>query len=477
MPIFFKPAIIDALNDLNHDSFSNDTGYIIFSNEDDAIYVKIDGSIKRYGGLNPINNLDSDSTNEPLSASMGKLLKTYIENIDSSVEDLDNAKIKYEDIVDDLEHQNSNKPLSAKQGYELNQKIIYIEGSKVNKSDIADVLDSIDSYKVLSANQGSILNNRLSTLENDSVRSYDIVNDLTHTDTDKPLSASQGTYLNSKVQELTNSKIDYQDIVNDLTQLNVTDKPLSAGMGAFLYVQILSILDRLLTIPQVLDVLDSIDSRNALSANQGRILNEKIEALDAGFYGKVIRVRDKEAIDNLEIIEIFDDTDSLDYIYGGPYVTEITDSIVIEGNQYVTPIPDWVLPSDYEYIDPSIVDTNTGIEYPYGDIEIVEIYRDYSSYGLTILDGSFSIIRNNRASNLGSDYIVSVNGQNDIHIINIINPNIVDTSNGSEYVNNGIHDIITDYNSYGIRILNDDTFGFIKNNTISNSSIEVVNVE
>lgn len=134
-------------------------------NDIQSTYVKI-ASI--------VNTLTSDATNVPLSAYQGKVLKkaiddilnllqsdddaldeireivAYIKSNRSLIDGITTAKISYSDIVDDLNSQLATKPLSAKQGYVLDQK-------KIDKADIEDSLNSSSATKVLSANQGRIL--------------------------------------------------------------------------------------------------------------------------------------------------------------------------------------------------------------------------------------------------------------------------------------------------------------------------------
>lgn len=121
-----------------------------------------------------VNSLGSTSTVDPLSAYQGKLLKdaidainailasdddaldeireivAYIKSNRSLIDDITTAKISYTDIVDGLNSQLATKPLSANQGYVLDQK-------KIDKADIEDSLNSSSATKVLSANQGRIL--------------------------------------------------------------------------------------------------------------------------------------------------------------------------------------------------------------------------------------------------------------------------------------------------------------------------------
>ena len=91
-------------------------------------------------------------------------------------------------VIDNLNSNLTDQPLSAKQGKVL-------DGSKVNTSDIVDNLTSNDASKVLSAKQGKALNEA-------KVNITDIVDNVTSNDTNKPLSAKQGKVLNDSITNL-----------------------------------------------------------------------------------------------------------------------------------------------------------------------------------------------------------------------------------------------------------------------------------
>lgn len=66
--------------------------------------------------------------------------------------------VQTSDVVDNLTSTYTTRPLSAKQGKNL-------QDNKVNKSDIADNLTTAVSSKVLSAKQGNVLSTRISPLK------------------------------------------------------------------------------------------------------------------------------------------------------------------------------------------------------------------------------------------------------------------------------------------------------------------------
>ena len=105
-------------------------------------------------------------------------------------------------VIDNLNSNLTDQPLSAKQGKVL-------DGSKVNTSDIVDNLTSNDASKVLSAKQGKALNEA-------KVNITDIVDNLTSNDTDKPLSAKQGKELKDLVDSKVNTS-NFAVIENNFT--------------------------------------------------------------------------------------------------------------------------------------------------------------------------------------------------------------------------------------------------------------------
>ena len=177
------------------------------------------------------DNLSTNNSNKVLSARQG-----YV---------LNGAKINYTDVVDNLTT-NSLMPLSAKQGREL-------ENKKLDKSDVYDGIDYSSTNKALSARMGKYLNEI--KLDKSS-----IINNLSSLDTDKPLAAAQGYALYSSKQD----KIDYSLITTSKTIPGAINE-LKTQLGGF------EIADNLLT----------NDATKVLSARQGYLLNRaKIDYAD-----------------------------------------------------------------------------------------------------------------------------------------------------------------------------------------------------
>lgn len=84
------------------------------------------------------------------------------------LDDLNEGKINLQDIIDNLTSTETQKPLSAKQGKVLNDKITQEildrqtnDNLKVDKASIVDNLLSSDNTKVLSAKQGKMLDAKI----------------------------------------------------------------------------------------------------------------------------------------------------------------------------------------------------------------------------------------------------------------------------------------------------------------------------
>ena len=134
-------------------------------NADDALQTDINTRVKI---ADIINALNDTSTNKPLSAYQGKLLKdaidginallqsndtdldelqeivTYIKNNKSLIDGITSSKISFSDIVDNLTSELANKPLSAKQGYILKGLIDALQtavDNRYTKSETNNLLD------------------------------------------------------------------------------------------------------------------------------------------------------------------------------------------------------------------------------------------------------------------------------------------------------------------------------------------------
>ena len=164
---------------------------------------------------------------------------------------------------------------------------------KAEKTELPEVLDTLDSERAdaaLSAAQGKTLKTMI-----DAVPVTEIVNNLSAGGTDKALSAAMGKKLNQAIAKKLS-----QDDVLDVLDSDRTDAALSAKQGKALSQTLAAKADLvngkvpLAQLPpggagpsvEVIDALDSDRADAALSARQGKVLDELIDGgIPRGFIG------------------------------------------------------------------------------------------------------------------------------------------------------------------------------------------------
>ena len=197
---------------------------------------------------NVINSLASQSIASPLSAAMGKKLN--------------DEKLAKTDVVNSLSDSSTNKALSAAQGKALNDKISSNKIS-INFSAINNTSDSATIKGYMGNLDGTALVTKLTygaTLIDSSSEDWVI--------TPQEVSASKVVFVGLKLQSF---RIFTKTITVTISGSNYTNM---AVITADRYV------------PNVVNNLTSSDTANALSAAQGKALNDKISAL-----GSVYRIK------------------------------------------------------------------------------------------------------------------------------------------------------------------------------------------
>lgn len=228
----------------------------------------------------------------------------------------------------------------------LKDRILELENSKVT---INNTLTSDSIEEALSANQGKILNDKIQNLQDNTV-TVNVVDNLTSTSTNDPLSANQGRVLNDRIDEvIANNDI---TVVNNTLTSTSTTEALSANQGKILNDTkaskdvvttttngLMSKEDKVklngvetgANKTVLVDNLTSTSTVQGLSANQGKILNDKIdnviannditivtdnltsdsatEALSAR-QGKVLDDKIQNHIDNDVVLNVIDNLDS-----------------------------------------------------------------------------------------------------------------------------------------------------------------------
>lgn len=233
----------------------------LYMNDGDAVYYvgiaySTGGgySISEIGKLNLIsegsiiNVLTSTSSNKPLSAAMGKKLQ--------------DEKLAKTDVVNNLTTTDTTKALSAAQGEVLNSKFKY-NYIPIKFSAINNTSDSATIKGYMGNIDGNVLVTRLTsgaTLIDSSSEDWVI--------TPQEVSTSKVVFVGLKLQSFC---ISTKTITVTISGSNYTNMAVIAA-------------DRY--VPNVVNNLTSSDTANALSAAQGKALNDRISGL-----GNVYRVK------------------------------------------------------------------------------------------------------------------------------------------------------------------------------------------
>lgn len=233
----------------------------LYMNDGDAVYYvgitySTGGgySISEIGKFNLIsegsiiNVLTSTSSNKPLSAAMGKKLQ--------------DEKLAKTDVVNNLTTTDTTKALSAAQGEVLNSRFKY-NYIPINFSAINNTSDSATIKGYMGNIDGNVLVTKLTsgaTLIDSSSEDWVI--------TPQEVSTSKVVFVGLKLQSF---RIATKTITVTISGSNYTNM---AVITADRYV------------PNVVNNLTSSDTANALSAAQGKALNDKISAL-----GSVYRIK------------------------------------------------------------------------------------------------------------------------------------------------------------------------------------------
>lgn len=219
-------------------NISTPTKYVVEAVEDSSLLREADVA----------NSLTLTSTTTPLSAAMGKKLN--------------DEKLAKTDVVNNLTTTDTTKALSAAQGEVLNSKFKY-NYIPINFSAINNTSDSATIKGYMGNIDGNVLVTKLTsgaTLIDSSSDDWVI--------TPQEVSASKVVFVGLKLQSF---RIAAKTITVTISGSNYTNM---AVITADRYV------------PNVVNNLTSSDTANALSAAQGKALNDKISAL-----GSVYRIK------------------------------------------------------------------------------------------------------------------------------------------------------------------------------------------
>lgn len=252
-----------------------------------------------------INVLTSTSSNKPLSAAMGKKLQ--------------DEKLAKTDVVNNLTTTDTSKALSAAQGEVLNSKFKY-NYIPINFSAIINSSDSATIKGYMGNIDGSVLVTRLTsgaTLIDSSSEDWVI--------TPQEVSTSKVVFVGLKLQSFC---ISAKTITVTISGSNYTNM---AVITADRYV------------PNVVNNLTSSDTTNALSAAQGKALNDRISGLGNVYRVKGTKKTIEEVYDisaNAKLGDVWNVTSAFT-IGGKPYPANTNVVCTAEWSTSTTPQNNW----------------------------------------------------------------------------------------------------------------------------------------
>lgn len=229
-----------------------------------------------------INVLTSTSSNKPLSAAMGKKLQ--------------DEKLAKSDVVNNLTTTDTSKALSAAQGKALNDKF---NGNKININ-FSATLNSTDNATI----KGYMGNIGGATLVSKLTYGANLVD-----------SSSEDWVITP--QEVSTSKVVFVGL--KLQSFSIATKTITVTISGSNYTN-MAVTTASRYVPNVVNNLTSSDTANALSAAQGKALNDKISALGSVYRikGSKTNISEVLALTNAKVGDTWNVTNA--FTFGGkPY--------------------------------------------------------------------------------------------------------------------------------------------------------------
>lgn len=289
----------------------------LYMNDGDAVYYvgitySTGGgySISEIGKFNLIsegsiiNVLTSTSSNKPLSAAMGKKLQ--------------DEKLAKTDVVNNLTTTDTSKALSAAQGKALNDKF---NGNKININ-FSATSNSTDNATI----KGYMGNIDGATLVSKLTYGANLVD-----------SSSDDWVITP--QEVSTSKVVFVGL--KLQSFCIATKTITVTISGSNYTNMAVITaDRY--VPNVVNDLTSSDTANALSAAQGKALNDKISALGSVYRikGSKTNISEVLALTDAKVGDTWNVTNAFT-IEGKPYPANTNVVCIAEWSTSTTPQNNW----------------------------------------------------------------------------------------------------------------------------------------
>lgn len=278
------------LGDFTYDKWeeARNVGSLVFVTIMDTLYPAAINVDTAPSGSDILVNIFANSNIFQLHISV-----QYSASTGYSVEILSDYPVNLNDIVNSLDKDFPDKPLSASMGKKLNDE-------KLPKSFVVNNLTTTDASKALSAAQGKALNDKFNgnkininfsatsnSTDNATIKGYmgnidgaTLVSKLTY-GANLVDSSSEDWVITP--QEVSTSKVVFVGL--KLQSFRIATKTITVTISGSNYTNMAVITaDRY--VPNVVNNLTSSDTANALSAAQGKALNDKISAL-----GSVYRIK------------------------------------------------------------------------------------------------------------------------------------------------------------------------------------------
>lgn len=319
--------IVNALNGLDNSNIKSfvDTGVIgVFRlNESPDYYQGI--VILGYGEEEPIHMYlyitDNYYNTKYILINISTPTKYVVEAVENS------SLLREADVANSLTLTSTTTPLSAAMGKKLNDE-------KLAKTDVVNNLTTTDTSKALSAAQGKALNDKfngnkininfsatLNSTDNATIKGYmgnidgtTLVSKLTY-GANLVDSSSEDWVIT--LQEVSATKVVFVGL--KLQSFSIATKTITVTISGYNYTNMAVIAaDRY--VPNVVNNLTSSDTANALSAAQGKALNDKISALGSVYRikGSKTNISEVLALTNAKVGDAWNVTNA--FTFGGkPY--------------------------------------------------------------------------------------------------------------------------------------------------------------
>lgn len=341
--------IVNALNGLDNSNIKSfvDTGVIgVFRLKESPDYYQ-GIVILGYGEEEPIHMYlyitDNYYNTKYILINISTPTKYVVEAVE------DSSLLKEDDVANSLTLTSTTTPLSAAMGKKL-------QDEKLAKSDVVNNLTTTDTSKALSAAQGKMLNDKFNgnkininfsatsnSTDNATIKGYmgnidgtTLVNKLTY-GANLVDSSSEDWVIT--LQGVSATKVVFAGL--KLQSFRIAAKTITVTISGSNYTNMVVITaDRY--VPNVVNNLTSSDTANALSAAQGKALNDKISALGSVYRikGSKTNISEVLALTDAKLGDVWNIASAFT-IGGKPYPANTNVVCIAEGSTSTNPQNNW----------------------------------------------------------------------------------------------------------------------------------------